>query len=624
MHFSHGVRAVTERDGQVAAALAETLVKGITQERVRRVFSLLRSISPALRDLPPEWVRVLPSDAPLAGLERWEKLFARLDPSDWPGGIECSSLVLDVLRMVDRGALAAREVGETLLTGLPLVLWRRALEEGPGEALPVTLSRLRSSDGIEPACNVIWTSAIALASSPRPHVRLIGLNAGRWPRLISEDRLIPDHVLSIDELDPLPVADGDKRDFATIIAAAQAVTISFSRRDVEGRLLGRSPLISDLTESYLGRARIPDHAASEADRLMARPVEFGKTPIGISGSACWRDWYRNEITPHDGLIGRSDPRLMKVFERPLSATSLKLVLRDPMSFIWRYALGWKQPEDTDEPLTLDGLAFGNLVHGVLQNAVDALEEAGGLARVTSQQVHNAVGIALEYLVLEWEDRQPLPPGLIWQNAIARAQQISSAALCQPLPKFKGQRSWTEVPFGTEEESIGRNLPWRTDQPVYIPGTCIRIHGHIDRLDLSSDGSQARVLDYKTGKLNKDMADVVLKGGSELQRCLYAFAVKVLLARKARIEAALFYPGAVGEDQALFPLENLNFVLEKLAAAIALAHDKIISGIAAPGEDAANPYNDFRFALPASAAYLARKLPLARERLGRAADIWDEP
>jgi hypothetical protein len=48
--------------------------------------------------------------------------------------------------------------------------------------------------------------------------------------------------------DPLSVADGDRRDFATIIASAKHATISFSRRDVEGRLLGRSPLIGDIKE----------------------------------------------------------------------------------------------------------------------------------------------------------------------------------------------------------------------------------------------------------------------------------------------------------------------------------------------------------------------------------------
>jgi PD-(D/E)XK nuclease superfamily len=204
------------------------------------------------------------------------------------------------------------------------------------------------------------------------------------------------------------------------------------------------------------------------------------------------------------------------------------------------------------------------------------------------------------------------------------RRTSLAALRHPLQAFNGQKSWTEIPFGTGEDGGIRDLPWRPVQPIEIPGTGIRIQGHIDRLDLSADKTRARVLDYKTGKLNKEMAEVVINGGGELQRCLYAFAVKTLLASKVEIEAALFYPGAPDGEQALFPLGNLDTVLENLAAAIALARETVVSGIAVPGIDADNRYNDFAFALPASAGYLSRKLPLARERLGQAANIWDEP
>src|ERR1700730_3934775 len=176
---------------------------------------------------------------------------------------------------------------------------------------------------------------MALASAPRPHVRLLALNTGRWPRGISEDRLIPDHVMPVEQLDPLPIADADRRDFETIVAAAKSVTASFSRRDVEGRLLGRSPLVTSMQEEiYLGRARIPAHAASESDRLLARPAEFASVPAGVSGLACWRDWQGAAITPHDGFVGRAHPRLHRVFDNAMSATSLKMLLRDPIRFVW--------------------------------------------------------------------------------------------------------------------------------------------------------------------------------------------------------------------------------------------------------------------------------------------------
>jgi hypothetical protein len=252
----------------------------------------------------------------------------------------------------------------SLLPKLALRLWQRALKEGPPAALPVTLTHLRVHDGLEPASQVIWTSAISLASAPRPYVRLLALNAGRWPPRISEDRLIPDHVIAIEDLDPLPIAEADERDFTTIVASATSGSISYSRRDVEGRLLSRSALIGDLEEIYLGRGRIPERAASESDRLLARPGEFRTTSIALSGHACWRDWFRNVITAHDGLVPHSNARLRKVLQAPMSATSLRFLLRDPIRFVWRYALGWRQPEEADEPLTLDPLARCSLKPGV--------------------------------------------------------------------------------------------------------------------------------------------------------------------------------------------------------------------------------------------------------------------
>jgi RecB family exonuclease len=624
VHFVHGTKAVAGYDGQVAAALAEVIVKGLSQERMRRLFSLIRTHSPALRDIPRGWTRLLPPDAPLTTVERWEQIFNSNNAGDWPDGVDRSAIILEIIRLLAKGPDAAVEAGEKLLSGVPLALWRRALDDGPPQALPVTLSHLRRSDGLEPATNVIFASAMALASAPRPYVRLLALNAGRWPRRISEDRLIPDHVIPIEKLDPLPISDADWRDFRTIVAPAKSVAISYSRRDVEGRLLGRSPIVAKLKDFYLARARIPEHAASESDRLLARPNEFDAMPIAISGRSCWSNWYRNGLTPHDGLARPNHPRLKKLFETPLSASSLTLLLRDPIRFVWRHGLRWRQPGEIDEPLTLDPLSFGLLVHAVLRHAVEALESGNSLAKATRTELDKEVGRALEEVAGEWEREQPVPPPIIWRSALKRARQTALAALSYPLDCLKGQKSWTEIPFGFGSETGRQDMPWDTACPVEIPGTGIRLQGYIDRLDLAGDRKRARVIDYKTGRLNGSMASAVLKGGRELQRCLYAFAVKTLLGSKLEIEAALLYPGAPEGKQGLFPLPDVDAVLARLATAIKLSRTNIEAGLAIPGIDADNDYNDLAFALPASQSYLTRKMPLTQERLGKAANVWDEP
>ena len=165
VHFVHGTKAVAGRDGQTAAALAEVLVKGVSQERVRRLLALLGPNPPPLRELPANWTRILPPDAPLTTVERWEQVFRQTSAEDWPDGVDCSRVVLDFLRLLAEGPGAAEKVGQTLLPGVARALWRRALDDGPAQALPVTLIGLRSDDGLEPAriapCRTIVAAAPA-------------------------------------------------------------------------------------------------------------------------------------------------------------------------------------------------------------------------------------------------------------------------------------------------------------------------------------------------------------------------------------------------------------------------------------------------------------------------------
>lgn len=623
VHFVHGIKAITTQPGQSAAALAQILVKGISQQRVHRLLMLVGDRSPATKELPPGWNRLLPKDAPLTTVERWRHALEQISPDAWPDAIDRSAIVLNILALLEKGTDAAGEAGEALLPDLARALWRRALKHGPAEALPVTLTQLRVDDGLEPATHVIWASAISLASAPRSYVRLLSLNAGRWPRRISEDRLIPDHVIPIAELDPLPVSEADEKDFKTILNCAKEVWLSHSRRDVQGRLLGGSPLIQQLEPIYLSRGRTPEHAASESDRLLARPAEFSNTPGAASGLSCWRDWYREEITPHDGLIGGIHPRIQKVLARPQSASSLRLLLRDPIRFVWKYALGWRQPEEADEPLTLDGLASGNLLHAILQKAVSLLEENGGLAGAGQNRIVEAMNQAADLVSVKWEQEQPIPPPVIWRANLERIRQLALAALTYRLDNLSGQRSWTEVPFGTADQDSHRDLPWDPETIVEIPGTGIMIFGYIDRLDLSSDNTRARVIDYKSGRQEKNMASVVVHGGKELQRCLYAFAVKTLLKREVQVQAALLYPSLQDGAQTLFALQDVEAALNRLAEAIRLAKINLEWGHALPGIDATDKFNDLGFALPGNAAYLPRKAPFAQSLLGEAARIWED-
>lgn len=619
LHFVHGVRTTTTREGQAAAALADIVVRGLSQSRVRRLAALCRD-SARLASLPEGWLRLLPSDAPLSTSEAWTRLLTRLKPENWPDGMDHAPTLRTAVDLLTKGPEAAQEIGEAFLKGRALSIWHKALLSGPAASIDVTLESLKQDDGLEACVSVAWMPASSLAASPRRFVRLIGLNSSRWPRGIAEDRLIPDHIIPTAELDPLPVSLADRRDFETILAtSSDQVVLSRARRDSDGRLLGRSLLLAAYgDETYLRRNAVPPHAFGETDRLVARPREFAADPQAIGARACWSDWRLAKVTPHDGLVRSNHPLIVAILARTQSASSLKTLLRSPLSFVWRYAFGWKASQSSAEPLVLDALAAGDLIHLVLDRALRNLEAEGGLAAADSTAIEAAVTEASAAVAAKWESERPIPPDVIWRRTLGDARSLAGRALAYGDDRLPRSRSYGEVPFGGSEPKSTAELPWDARLPVTIPNTGFRIAGYIDRLDISDDGSRALVRDYKTGKPPK--GEIRLNGGRELQRCLYAFAVKALLGDHVAVGASLLYPRGPLDLQ----LEDPEAALADITGHLLAASTALASGAALPGPDTGGDYDDLAFALPANAGatYCKRKRSAATERLGDLAQVWE--
>ena len=97
---------------------------------------------------------------------------------------------------------------------------------------------------------------------------------------------------------------------------------------------------------------------------MARPQDFDADPQAVSAQGCWRDRRRTEITAHDGLIRSDHPLVLAILGRTQSASSLRRLLRNPLSFVWIYAFGWREPQSSAEPLVLDALGVGDLARAL--------------------------------------------------------------------------------------------------------------------------------------------------------------------------------------------------------------------------------------------------------------------
>jgi hypothetical protein len=353
----------------------------------------------------------------------------------------------------------------------------------------------------------------------------------------------------------------------------------------------------------------------------AKRIDCWRAP----GRQCWRNWQRPDLTAHDGATGaHSDVAVGRALARAQSTTSIRRLLRDPAGFVWRYALQWRSPEFEQQPLVLPRPVFGELVHELIRHAIDALEPVPGVSKASETEIRNAVDAAVEAVARSWPLEHAVPPLMLWRHTLEEAARMTISGLTVDDSVLADTRSWTELPFGEENATDAAGLPWDAARPVIVPETDIRFRGRIDRVDLRPDGSAVRITDYKSGRAPEGAADIVLAGGGELQRVLYAMAARQLLPEVRNIVSRLAYLAGQSAPMRLQG-EALDEVMTDAAAFIAVASRIARTGAAVPGPDAREHFHDMRLALPADRdAYLRRKEQAFIAALGELAPLWRRP
>lgn len=620
VHFSHGRPALTFPDGQACAALADILLNGIDQPRVRRLVRRLPE-SGLTKKLPEGWTTALPQGAGLFTVGHWQAVLAA---SSFKQAKELTELLLPVLDLLALGCEAAHEAGEMLLAGLSRELWRQALRLAPAEALATSLKGLRVPDTTDPNNSIVWAPAAHLANAPRPAVRLLGLTSGAWPRIESEDAIVPEHVLERRLIEPVSVTERDRRAFFAIRHyAVDELVVSRARRSASGSVQSPSPLWPTAGERSFAKTRTPEHAFSEADRLLARPIDAQREMQTQASRACWRDWQDQKETPHDGVLGSKSPVLSTAISRVQSTTSLARLLCDPLGFVWRYGLGWFPLRFDREPLSLTPAEYGELVHEIVGLSVAALSAGPGVERASVAERALAISEACQTLESTWPLHRPVPPLHLWRATVAQAGRDTEAMLAVVDPEYANSRSWAEVPFGDEATQVTADAPWNTQRLVRVGETAVSIKGRIDRLDLTPTGGTARITDYKTGHPPAKQR-FVLAGGRELQRVVYAMAIKQLLPSLSSVQSRLIYSRDPGRDATLDGQE-LERAEAKLVRYVTAAQTMLQSGVAVPGNAVRDKHYELRLALPADySVYVQKKQGVFAQRNRSISDLWSEP
>jgi hypothetical protein len=622
IHFSHGLPALSTWEGQGCAALADILVNGLSQDRIRRLLRL--AASPAAQLLPSDWAAGLPRRAGLFAVEQWRQALAaarakRKEPE------AAERVLLPILDLLAQGTSRADEAGRLALSAASLGLWKEALRSAPAAAIGLSLQSLRVRDERDPGNSMLWGPASHLIGSPRRWVRLLGVDGRAWPRPESEDALVPNHILARRRLLPVSITERDRATFNMLVGhTSQGIVISRGQLSAEGALQCASALWpAAIVPRARTRSRTPEHAFSEADRLLARPAEAGPSPRIKATRTCWRDWHRSEVTPHDGAIRTDHPAVERALGRVHSATSLKRLARDPLGFLWRYALGMRSVPLAQRPLALDPLMFGELVHELLRRTINALEPGPGFVRASRDEIEIALSAAADHVRTQWPLERPVPPTLLWAHTLDEATRRSWRGLTVDESFQSGTRSWTEVDFG-EAKSTASDAPWPGDREGVIGQAKLRLRGRIDRVDLGAGGERIRISDYKTGLTLRNADRIVIDQGRELQRVLYAMAVRHLLPDTTTVISRLVFLDGTSTPYQLKG-KTLDTAATDVAQFLDIACTLVRGGGICPGPDAQDRYNDLRLALPTDFdAYFQRKGAAFRALCRELAPLWSKP
>lgn len=592
IHFASGIPALSTAAGQTCAALADILLRGLSQDRVRRLLLGLPKVG-ALKLLPTDWSRGIRPAASLNNLVQWQTTLSKTRERRADGDL-AERVLLPILRRLDKGIGEALELGELLLGADAKEIWTDALRASPAEALAMSLQHVRVPDENDAANSVVWCSSDQLAASPRPAARLIGLAVRSWPRTGGDDPMVPQDVVPRRELQPRSVTEIDRTSFDIITGHARHLALSRSRRSVRGGLQAASPLWPKDDEVELARLRVPVHCFSEADRLLTRPSDaLADTRVSRS-RARWRAALSGELNPFDGLVAPNHPVILRALELPLSSTAVRLLLRDPQAFVWHRALEWRSRQFTNRPLVLNAASFGELVHELIAASVGQLDRMRGVQKTSIDEREQVVRDAAAVIEASSPLERAVPPTTLWASTISKAVELTLHALKVDEDLPQSLNTWTELNFGGAPNPAG--APWPEERDVVIDGTSVRVIGRIDRLDLAKSGSVARITDYKTTKPDFSHDDLILDGGRELQRVLYAIAIRTL-ARPDRVVARLLYLGTPLTTKPL-ETERLDKAITDLSAFVNAATTALKGGFAIAGPDAFDKYSAYRLARPA--------------------------
>jgi RecB family exonuclease len=394
-------------------------------------------------------------------------------------------------------------------------------------------------------------SAVALHFD---HVFVVGMAEGAFPARPSEQPLLPDALRRRLRLAALPTREErlarQRAALLAVLSSGAETVLSHPRSDRrQQRERTASPWFLELAagaprQDVPSLAAAIEHAEEPATsgewvaRELVVALRHGQAvtdapvvaadPALAAALGVVRRRASEAFTAWDGLVG-PHAALERHLQRRHAPTSLSRYATCPRQYFLAGVLGVREREDRDEPLALEGARRGVVFHGILERFLKALASEppatpAGRRRLLHRLADGALAPAgAESLGWRLEaDRMRTWLDRWFDEHEAMAAQLD----VRPVG--------AEVAFGDPADPLGA-------LEVVLPsGRSLALHGRIDRLDASPDGT-ALVIDYKTSldeRFKGIESDPVL-AGTQLQLAVYALAVA---GRYAQVDARYWFLG----------------------------------------------------------------------------------
>ncbi len=273
-------------------------------------------------------------------------------------------------------------------------------------------------------------------------------------------------------------------------------------------------------------------AWTAASRLAARGQAEQAETLGIS------DEYRSVSDRAGYAFGRIRPETVRELygaRLRLSASQIDKAAECRFAYFLRYGIRAKDRKKAQ----VDAARFGTFVHYVLEHTARDVEEQGGFAQMTGDQVQAIAGKYMEeytaaYLA-ELQSRSQREDYLYKRNL----EEVRSVVeeLRRELSQAQFRPRGFELQFGPEGAMPSIQVRGREMEA--------EIRGFVDRVDLASVAGRdyVRVVDYKTGKKDFDYCDIL--SGIGLQMLLYLFALEqggqTALGTRTEIAGVEYFP-----------------------------------------------------------------------------------